>query len=107
VASHDSYSVTTPDSDGDNISDDDDNCPNSDLSITVIIDGCHSGVTNTFLSPGCTISDRIAECAAGVRNHGQFVSCVAKLTNELKKAGVITGQEKGAIQRCAGQADIP
>jgi hypothetical protein len=99
--------VADTDSDNDGTPDCNDNCPNSDLSATVIIDACDSGVANTFLSPGCTISDSIAECAAGARNHGEFMSCIAKLTNELKKAGVITGQEKGAIQRCAGQADIP
>jgi hypothetical protein len=40
-------------------------------------------------------------------NHGQFVSCVSHMTNDLKKAGTITGQQKGAIQSCAAQADIP
>jgi hypothetical protein len=29
------------------------------------------------------------------------------VTNDLKKAGTITGQQKGAIQSCAAQADIP
>ena len=41
------------------------------------------------------------------KNHGQFVSCVAKLTNSLKKQGLITGAEKGEIQSCAAQADLP
>jgi hypothetical protein len=27
------------------------------------------------------------------------------VTNDLKKAGTITGQQKGAIQSCAAQAD--
>lgn len=73
----------------------------------VIIDGCHTGVADQVLDDGSTISDRISECAAGARNHGKFVSCVSKLTNNLKKTGIITGKEKGAIQRCAAQADIP
>ena len=46
-------------------------------------------------------------CADDANNHGQFVSCVAQLTNFLKQQGIITGQEKGAIQSCAAQADIP
>ncbi len=95
------------DTDGDGIEDDDDACPESDLSPTVVIDGCDSGVDNTLGDDGCTISDLIGECAAGVRNHGQFVRCVSHLTNDLKKAGVITGADKGAIMSCAGQADIP
>ena len=42
-----------------------------------------------------------------LRYHGAFVSCVAHSLNALKKAGVITGKEKGALQRCAAQADMP
>ncbi len=62
---------------------------------------------NTFFADGCTISDRIDHCAAGAGNHGGFVSCVAHLTNDLKKAGIITASQKGAIQSCAAQARIP
>ena len=47
------------------------------------------------------------QCANAVNNHGAFVSCVAHLTNELKKGGTITGQQKDAIQSCAAQANIP
>lgn len=95
------------DSDGDGILDDSDSCLDSDISPTVVISGCDSGVTNTVLSEGCSITDLIAECAASAKNHGKFVSCVAHLTNELKKDGVITGKEKGAIQSCAAQANLP
>ena len=74
---------------------------------TVVIDGCDSGVVNACLDGGSTILDLIAECADGAKNHGQFVRCVAALTNDLKAQGIITGREKGAIQSCAAQADIP
>ena len=77
------------------------------VSATVVIDGCNSGVTDTVLASGRTISDLISECATGARNHGQFVSCVAHVTNELKVTGTISGQQKGAIQSCAAQAHIP
>ena len=54
---------------------------------------------------GCTIADNLdLECPAeGLteENHGAFVSCVADLTNSLKKAGALSGQQKGAIQSCA------
>jgi hypothetical protein len=75
----------------------------------VIIGGCDSGVANLVVNETtlCTISDLIAECAAHARNHGAFVSCVAELINELKKAGVITGAEGGRIQSCAAQSAIP
>ena len=74
---------------------------------TVVIDCCDTGVTDQVLDDGNTVSEKIAECAAGAHNHGQFTSCVANLTNDLKRAGIITGQEKGAIESCAAQADIP
>jgi len=95
------------DADGDGIPDDQDNCPLSDLEATIIIDGCNSGVANTLFDDGCTMSDLIAECAEGVKNHGQFVSCVAHLTNGWKKDKLISGKEKGAIQSCAARSDIP
>lgn len=75
----------------------------SETDETIYIDGCDTGVIDQ-LYKGKFISDWINECAADARNHGDFMSCVAKLTNELKKAGVITGREKGAIQSCAAQA---
>ena len=95
------------DNDDDGIQDYQDNCRNSDLSATVVIGDCDSKITNILLPTGCTISDKIAVCAEKTFNHGKFVSCVSHLTNDLKKAGTITGWQKGAIQSCAGQADIP
>ena len=59
--------ISGADTDGDGIPDADDECPNSDLSATVVIDGCNSGVPNTLFSSGCTVSDLIAECAEGDR----------------------------------------
>jgi hypothetical protein len=95
------------DDDADGAPNDADQSPDSELGATVVIDSCDSGVTNTLLSTGCTISDLIAQCVEGASNHGKLVSCVAHLTNDLKKDGLITGQQKGAIQSCAAQADIP
>jgi hypothetical protein len=95
------------DSDNDGIPDDQDQCPDSDLSPTVVIDSCDSGVTNHLFNKGCTMSDLIAKCADHASNHGQFVGCVTKLTNAWKKEGLISGQEQDAIQGCAAQADIP
>lgn len=54
-----------------------------------------------------TVSDFVADCAEAASNHGQFVSCISHVTDDLKKNGIITGQQKGALQRCAPQADIP
>jgi hypothetical protein len=74
---------------------------------TVVIDGCDTGVSNIPLPQGGSISTVIDACAAQATNHGKFVSCVSHAMNDLKKAGLITGAQKGAIQSCAAQADIP
>lgn len=95
------------DSDCDGIPDTEDACLDSDLGASVAIDDCDSNVDNELLDNGCTLADLVAECAEGVRNHGEWVNCVAHLTRDLKKSGILNGREKGAIQSCAGQADIP
>jgi hypothetical protein len=84
-----------------------DDCPNSDLSATVVIDGCDSEVTNTVFPSGCTLADLLADCADNARKDRKFVHRVARLTNRMKRIGIITGQQKDAIQNCAAQADLP
>jgi hypothetical protein len=96
----------SPDADGDGIPDSEDACPNSDLRATAIIEDCDSGLANVLFTNGCTISDLITQCADGVNNHGEFVSCVADLTKNLNGAGTITGRQKGAIQHCAAKTHI-
>ena len=99
--------VTTLDADGDGIPNDLDLCPISDLSPTVVVGGCDSGVNNVLLGNGCTIADLIAECAANAIHHGEFTKCVSDLTNDLKAGGIISGMDKGAIQSCAAGSSIP
>jgi hypothetical protein len=86
-----------------------DNCPDSDLRETIIIGGCDTSVENLLFDGvsdgGCTMSDFIDECKQKSRRHGRFVKCVAHLANDWKNKGLIRGREKGAIQRCAGQAN--
>jgi hypothetical protein len=60
-----------------------------------------------LLDGGCTISDLISKCADDADNHGEFVSAVSHTTNSLKKEGIISGKEKGRIQKGAATADIP
>ena len=107
IVSHRLMVMAQPDQDGDGIPDAEDTCILSDTSPLLVIDGCHTGVTNHLLASGCTLSDEIAQCAEGVKNHGKFVSCVAKLTQTWKQEKIITSKEKGQIQRCAAKADIP
>ena len=98
------------DDDGDGIVNKDDECPNTDaaaLGLDLVIGTCTAtGVVNTLSANGCSLSDVIMECGDGAKNHGKFVSCVAHLTNALKKVKVISGAQKGKIQSCAAQSDI-
>jgi hypothetical protein len=96
-----------PDADADGVVDDEDCNPHSNLSPTVVIGGYDSGVPNTLFASGCTISDEIAQIAAGATTHGEFVSRVAAYTNGLAQQGVISGKQKGAIQSAAAKAKIP
>lgn len=94
------------DSDGDGVINDCDECLDSGLEMTIIVDDCDTGVANIMLGDdGCSMADRIAECADGASNHGEFVSCVAHVSNEWEQRGLIDRWEKGRIQRCAAQAD--
>ena len=91
------------DDDDDGIPNDGDNCSMSNLEEYIVINECYSGVKNHLFDDGCTMSDLIADCADGANNHGKFVSCVAHLTNDWKKEGLIRGNDKGAIQSCAAK----
>ncbi len=91
------------DSDFDGVEDSIDQCANSDLSATVLINGVNTKIANTGANPaGCTFADLVQEmiedCLDDAKNHGQFVSCVSRETNILKRAKTITGQQKGKIQ---------
>jgi len=45
-----------------------------------------------------TIKDFVNRCAAGARNHGDFVCCVAHLTDDLR-SGNLGGAQKKARSR--------
>lgn len=66
-----------------------------------------TGIENKTLEDGETINQKIQRCKETARNHGDFVSCMAHLTNYLLKKGYITNKEKGVIMSIAAQADIP
>lgn len=97
--------ITDHDSDSDGIVDEEDDCPNSNMDQTVQVANCNSGIFNILYSNGCTLSDSIDECSSDDINHGEFVRCVSNQLNTLKKADLITGREKGIIQRCAARSN--
>lgn len=64
-------------------------------------------IEDKILEDGSTISQKIQDCINNSKNHGDFVSCMAHLTNWLVKKGYITNKEKGIIMNIAARADIP
>ncbi|MBN1367673.1 MAG: right-handed parallel beta-helix repeat-containing protein [Dehalococcoidales bacterium] len=54
----------------------------------------------------CYGYDGIADCFQNIKNHGQFVSCIAKFTQGLVKDGTITTEERVEIVNWAAQSDI-
>jgi len=93
------------DADADGVCGDADACANSNLGLTVSVAGCDTGVSNMMFITGCTLQDRINLCGVGVQNHGEFVSCVSHLADELNRQGVLTGRQKGRLQQCAGRSN--
>ena len=77
-----------------------DACLNGDDRPTVFVGAADTGVPNRDTGNGCTINDLIVEDAP-YRNHGQFVSHVAVVTEQLAARNLLSGREKGAIQRAA------
>lgn len=104
------YDATLCDSDSDGVVDAVDQCPNTDASTDLVVGACTipnlNIVFTTGLDAGCSVADLLDECEVAATNHGRYVSCVAHLTNRLKKAGDISGKEKGKIQSCAARSDI-
>jgi hypothetical protein len=96
-----------PDADLDGVNDETDACLGSTLGGNVVIDSCDSGVSNTFFPNGCSIVDKIDDCAAAATTHDEFTACTTQYTNGLKILGVINNKQKGKIQACAGNAAIP
>lgn len=95
------------DLDGDGVSNCLDECHDSTLSETVILDDCNSGVENVRLANGCTLQDLLDRCGSDILNHGQFVSCVASVLGDLENGSILNHSERGAIQGCAARAAIP
>jgi hypothetical protein len=80
--------------------------PSPPLPTTIMVGGVDTGIIDALYEDQL-ISEQIEQCATEAKNHGQFVSCVTHLTNELKREGLITKEEKTTIQRCAARARIP
>jgi hypothetical protein len=73
---------------------------------TIVIGDVDTGIIDTMFEDQL-ISAQIEQCAIGARNHGQFVSCVVHLANELKREGIITKEEMKTMKTCAARSRIP
>jgi glucose/arabinose dehydrogenase/sugar phosphate isomerase/epimerase/type 1 glutamine amidotransferase len=65
----------------------------------------HSDVPNYDVGDGCTIMDVIWH-EGPFANHGEFVSAVSEITNELKANRVVTQQERSRIMSAANRSRI-
>ena len=75
-------------------------CPVPDTCATVVIRGRDSGVENRDTGDGCTINDLIDD-ESSWDSHGDFVSHVNDVTNQLRKDGVISNRESSQLTRAA------
>lgn len=82
--------VCDADADGDAVPDGQDACLGTAAGAPVLLDGCAVAQT--------------CACAAPWKNHGAYVSCVARAADALVSLGRITGADKGAIVSAAGQS---
>ncbi len=98
--------VCDPDDDNDGVLDVNDAIPQGSLLSTVILGGVNSGVPNYVFADGTSFNDLITQAAASATSQGQFLSAVSNLTNQWKKAGLITGAQKGAITSSAARSRV-
>ena len=80
------------DTDGDGINDSVDLCPDTAPGSVVNADGC-SG--SQYVAAACNASD--------FRNHGQFVSCVARAGTEAVRLGLLTQAERAQLVKHAAR----
>lgn len=88
--------VCDPDDDNDGINDGSDECPATETGTTVDSIGCNGQQLVTYL---CGTD-------ADYKNHGDYVSCVAKALNRASKEGLIKNNEKGETTSDAAKSDI-
>lgn len=95
------------DTDEDGIGNWDDHCPDPEPQPTVVIQDCNSHVPNLNLDQGCRISNSVTDCLSLSADHETFETCVKILTKELQRQGLISGQQRSRINKCARESDLP
>jgi hypothetical protein len=84
-----------------------DQCPNSDPSVMVVLDGNDTGVENVANTEGCTILDLILQASDDAADRTDFIRSVALLTRTLLRDGLITAEEAGILRTAVSQATFP
>ena len=80
-------------------------CATTDNRDMVWVGDQDSGVANKDVGGGCTVNDLIDDESAWP-DHGAFVRHVTAVTDQLRKDGVLTARESGAIVRTAAGSDV-
>jgi len=96
----------TLDSDGDGIPNDQDAFPDSDVSPTITIGGVDLGIENILFDDGSTMIDWLDFVIDESLTHDELQTGIAALTNEWKSEGLISGKEKGVIQRTTAKLSV-
>ncbi|MEP6603381.1 MAG: hypothetical protein ABJB69_05495 [Spartobacteria bacterium] len=104
------YGEPFADLDNDGVPDSLDHCLGSDLRAQVDVNGAQPGVTsitNSVDANGCSIQDKVNACAASsAQNHGQYVSCVVQLANDLYKNKTITKSQRQEMKTGAAKSNV-
>ena len=88
-------------------SDEFDHCVPSVLGGFVDVGSGPTSIANNDVdADGCSIQDLVNECIASASNHGQYVSCIAHLANDLRKSGVITNKQSTELKNGAAKSQI-
>ncbi|MEV6816014.1 Xaa-Pro dipeptidyl-peptidase [Micromonospora sp. NPDC051296] len=80
-------------------------CATTDTRATVVIGGVNSGVANGSLAGNCTINDHILD-GEQWSNHGQFVTHVNEVVDQLIAAGVLKPNQRGSIVSAAARSGV-
>ncbi len=94
------------DTDGDGVVDADDHCPESDLRPFVDVGGGPTSVPNLVDADGCSIQDLVFDAEDNAKNHGQYVSAIAQLANDLRKSGVISNKQSSELKSAAAKSNV-
>ncbi len=91
------------DADGDGVADTDDACPNSIMTVTVIVDACNTAVANS-ITAGCTVADDLAALNRMVRNPSERANRAAAVLADLASQDGLDAAARAAIKACFPQA---